>query len=247
MRLMLDLTSTDGIGYFNRKLKDTDLIQISWILPTVSIILASLIHYFSGNYRDIPFFISETDHPGLEDHVFSIGLFLSAVIQSVVSFRLYILFKPVASPKLHLVALLCGLATSTHLAVLAFATMDQYLEIHIYTAMVVFHGGFAWAFATHFSLPKSTSKGRKVRLYSLALAFVSLVVMSVSIREGIKSGEKELGVHSSEIGLEYLQPWVDVAAPAEFLLFFGLIGCLASFRWDIEEHASKGQDTSIES
>lgn len=247
MSLMLDLTSEDGVGYLNRRLKDTHLIRISWILPTASVILASLIHYFSGNYRDIPFFISETDHPGLEDHVFSIGLFLSAIIQIIVSFRLYILFKPIASPRLHLVALLCGLATSTHLAVLAFVTMDQNLEVHIYTAMVVFHGGFGWAFATHFSLPKSLSKGRKVRLYSLALAFVSLIVMSVSIREGIKSGEEELGVHSSEIGLEYLQPWVDVAAPAEFLLFFGLIGCLASFRWDIEEHATKGQDTTVES
>ena len=247
MSLMFDLTSEDGVGYLNRRLKDTHLIQISWILPTASVILASLIHYFSGNYRDIPFFISETDHPGLEDHVFSIGLFFSAIIQLIVSFRLYILFKPIASPRLHLVALLCGLATSTHLAVLAFVTMDQNIEVHIYTAMVVFHGGFGWAFATHFSLPKSLSKGRKVRLYSLALAFVSLIVMSVSIREGIKSGEEELGVHSSEIGLEYLQPWVDVAAPAEFLLFFGLIGCLASFRLDIEEHATKGQNTPIES
>ena len=246
MSHMFDLTSEDGVGYLNRRLKDTHLIQISWILPTASVILASLIHYFSGNYRDIPFFISETDHPGLEDHVFSIGLFFSAIIQLIVSFRLYILFKPIASPRLHLVALLWGLATSTHLAVLAFVTMDQNLEVHIYTAMVVFHGGFGWAFATHFSLPKSLSKGRKVRLYSLALAFVSLIVMSVSIREGIKSGEEELGVHSSEIGLEYLQPWVDVAAPAEFLLFFGLIGCLASFRWDIEEHATKGQNTPIE-
>lgn len=244
---MFDFTSSDGIGFFNRRIKDTQLIQISWILPTASVILASLIHYFSGNYRDIPFFISETDYPGLEDHVFSIGLFLSSVIQAFVSFRLYILFKPIASPKLHLFALLCGLATSTHLAVLAFATMDQYLEIHIYTAMVVFHGGFAWAFATHFSLPKSKSKGRKIRLYSLALAFTSLVVMSVSIRDGIKAGEEELGVHSSEIGLEYLQPWVDVAAPAEFLLFFGLIGCLASFRWDIEEHSPKSQDSPVES
>ena len=243
---MFDFTSSDGIGFFKRRIKDTQLIQISWILPTASVILASLIHYLSGNYRDIPFFISETDHPGLEDHVFSIGLFLSSITQVVVSFRLYILFKPIASPKLHIVALLCGLATSTHLAVLAFVTMDQNLEVHIYTAMVVFHGGFAWAFATHFSLPKSSSKGRKVRLYSLVLAFVSLIVMSVSIRDGIKSGEEELGVHSSEIGLEYLQPWVDVAAPAEFLLFFGLIGCLASFRWDIEEHSSKGQDSPVE-
>ena len=247
MSLMFDLTSEDGVRYLNRRLKDTHLIQISWILPTASVILATLIHYFSGNYRDIPFFISETDHPGLEDHVFSIGLFFSAIIQLIVSFRLYILFKPIASPRLHLVALLCGLATSTHLAVLAFVTMDQNLEVHIYTAMVVFHGGFAWAFATHFSLPKSSSKGRKVRLYSLVLAFVSLIVMSVSIQDGIKSGEEELGVHSSEIGLEYLQPWVDVAAPAEFLLFFGLIGCLASFRWDIEEHSSKRQDPPVES
>ena len=128
MRPMFDFTSSDGIGFFKRRIKDTQLIQISWILPTASVILASLIHYLSGNYRDIPFFISETDHPGLEDHVFSIGLFLSSITQVVVSFRLYLLFKPIASPKLHIFALFCGLATSTHLAVLAFVTMDQNLK-----------------------------------------------------------------------------------------------------------------------
>lgn len=243
---MLRFKSNRGIVLFGRPVSDQTLIRTSWILPTASVLLATIIHYFSGNYRDIPFFISETDHPGIEDHVFSIGLFCSAIVQLIVSVRLFFLFKPIASPKLHHFAFVCGLATSTHLAVLAFVTIEQNIEVHVYTALVVFHGGFAWAFATHFSLPKSNSKGRSIRVYSLLLALASLLVMTFTIRDGIQSGMKELGVQESEVGLEYLQPWIVYAAPAEYFLFFGLIACLASFSWDIQHYTSEGQDTSIE-
>ena len=244
---MIQFNSNKGIDVLGRSITDRTLIRTSWILPLVSVLLATVIHYFSGNYRDIPFFISETDHPGIEDHVFSIGLFCSSMIQLVVSIRLYVLFKPIASPKLHHIALASGIATSTHLSVLAFVTMDQNIEVHVYTAFIVFHGGFAWAFATHFSLPKSNSRGRTVRIYSLLVALVSLLVMTFTIRDGIQSGEQELGVDASNVGLDYLQPWVVYAAPAEYFLFFGLIACLASFSWDIQHHAGEIENTTIES
>jgi hypothetical protein len=244
---MIQFSSDKGIDVLGRSITDRTLIRTSWILPLVSVLLATVIHYFSGNYRDVPFFISETDHPGIEDHVFSIGLFCSSVIQLLVSIRLYFLFKPIASPKLHHIALVCGIATSTHLSVLAFVTMDQNIEVHVYTAFIVFHGGFAWAFATHFSLPKSNSRGRTVRIYSLLVALVSLLVMTFTIRDGIQSGEQELGVDASNVGLDYLQPWVVYAAPAEYFLFFGLIACLASFSWDIQHHAGEIENTTIES
>jgi hypothetical protein len=125
--------------------------------------------------------------------------------------------------------------------------MDQNIEVHVYTAFIVFHGGFAWAFATHFSLPKSNSRGRTVRIYSLLVALVSLLVMTFTIRDGIQSGEQELGVDASNVGLDYLQPWVVYAAPAEYFLFFGLIACLASFSWDIQHHAGEIENTTIES
>ena len=243
---MVRFTSRSGIDLFGRSIDDQTLIKMSWILPTASVLFATLIHYLSGNYRDFPFFISETDHPGIEDHVFSIGLAVSAVLQLIVCIRLFVLFKPIASPKLHYVAVACGVATSTHLAVLSFVSMDQSIEIHVYTALVVFHGGFAWAFATHFSLPKSNSKGRTIRLCSLLLALISLLVMTFTIRDGIQSGERELGVDASEVGLDYLQPWVVYAAPAEYFLFFGLIACLASFSWDIRHYAGEAEDTTIE-
>jgi hypothetical protein len=48
------------------------------------------------------------------------------------------------------------------------------------------------------------------------------------------------------IPLNDLQPWIDVAAPAEYILFFSLLGCLASFSWDILEHTDHLEDSSIE-
>ena len=136
LRPMIQFSSDKGIDLLGRSITDRTLIRTSWILPLVSVLLATVIHYMSGNYRDIPFFISETDHPGIEDQVFSIGLFCSAMIQLLVSIRLYVLFKPIASPKLHHIALVCGIATSTHLSVLAFVTMDQNIEVHVYTAFI---------------------------------------------------------------------------------------------------------------
>ena len=244
---MIQFKSRRGVSIFGRSISDHALIRTSWILPLVTVLLATFIHYFSGNYRDFPFFISETDYPGIEDHVFTLGLFCSAIVQLMVSIRLFVLFKPIASPKLHHFAFVCGLATSLHLAVLSFVTMEQSIEIHVYTAFVVFHGGFAWAFATHFSLPKSNSKGRRIRVYSLLLALVSLLVMTFTIRDGIQSGVEELGVHESEVGLDYLQPWTVYAAPAEYFLFFGLVACLASFSWDIQHHSGELEDTSVKS
>ena len=141
---MIQFSSDKGIDLLGRSITDRTLIRTSWILPLVSVLLATVIHYMSGNYRDIPFFISETDHSGIEDHVFSIGLFCSAMIQLLVSIRLYVLFKPIASPKLHHIALACGIATSTHLSVLAFVTMDQNIEVPftppLLYSMVALHG-----------------------------------------------------------------------------------------------------------
>tara|TARA_B000000532_G_C18697641_1_gene332480 strand:- start:336 stop:674 length:339 start_codon:yes stop_codon:yes gene_type:complete len=112
--------------------------------------------------------------------------------------------------------------------------------------MVVFHGGFCWAFLTHFALPNPHPKGKKLRLLSLAGALTSLLVMTISIGRGVRQRRAELDSDSNIIPLDALQPWIDVAAPAEFILFFSLLGCLASFSWDIHNNSSQLEDASIE-
>lgn len=243
---MMDLKGESGVVFSSKTLRDVQLIKLAWIIPLFTIIAAVLIHVLAGNVRDVPFFISEADHPGLERVVFTSGLFVSACFQCLLSIRLYFLFKEKARARILLFATILGVLSSIHLAVLAFADMYDHISLHIYTSMVVFHGGFCWAFLTHFALPNPHPKGRKLRLLSLAGALISLTVMTISIGRGVRQRRKELDTDSNIIPLDALQPWIDVAAPAEFILFFSLLGCLASFSWDIHNNSSQLEDTSIE-
>lgn len=241
-----DITHPGGIRFSSYVLGDSRLAKLAWSVPLCSVLGAVLIHLLTGNYREIPFFISEADYPGVEGFVFTAGLFVSSLFQFLLAIRLYVLFKEKARPNILLLATLLGVASSTHLAVLAFADMYNYISIHVYTSVIVFHGGFAWAFLAHLSLPNSNPKGRKLRLSSLATAIVSLVIMTISIGRGIDNRSKELNLEPDMIPLDELQPWIEVAAPAEFILFFSLLGCLASFSWDILEQSSHLENSTVE-
>ena len=243
---MLDLKRGDGIGIGSYVLHDTRLVKLAWMVPLCSIITAIGIHVALGNTRDVPFFISEADYPGLERFVFTIGLSVSAVFLFMLTLRLYALFKDIARKNVLRTATILGVASSTHLAVLAFANMYDHLTLHVYTSLVVFHGGFTWAILAHFSLPHPNRTGRTVRLVSLFTAFVSLTTMTIAMSRGIEEQRRAYDIQPEMIPLDDLQPWIDVAAPAEFILFFSLLGCLASFSWDIVNHADQAKDSTIE-
>ena len=235
-----------GIGIGSYVLRDTQLVKLAWMVPLCSIIAAVGIHVALGNVRDVPFFISEADYPGLERFVFTTGLFVSAVLHFILPLRLYTLFKDIARRKILRTATILGVASSTHLAVLAFANMYDHLALHVYTSLVVFHGGFTWAILAHFSLPHPNRTGRTLRLVSLFIAFVSLTTMTIAMSRGIEQQRRAYNIQPEMIPLNDLQPWIDVAAPAEFILFFSLLGCLASFSWDIVNHADQTKDSAIE-
>ena len=243
---MLDLKRRDGIGIGSYVLRDTRLVKLAWMVPLFSIIAAISIHVALGNARDVPFFISEADYPGLERFVFTIGLFVSSVFLFMLTLRLYTLLKDIGRKGILRTATILGVASSTHLAVLAFANMYDHLTLHVYTSLVVFHGGFTWAILAHFSLPHPNKTGRTVRLVSLFTAFVSLTTMTIAMSRGIEEQRRAHDIQPEMIPLDDLQPWIDVAAPAEFILFFSLLGCLASFSWDIVNHADEAKDSTIE-
>ena len=243
---MLDLNRRDGIGIGSYVLRDTRLVKLAWMVPLCSIIAAISIHVALGNARDVPFFISEADYPGLERFVFTIGLFVSSVFLFMLTLRLYTLFKDIGRKNILRTATILGVASSTHLAILAFANMYDHLTLHVYTSLVVFHGGFTWAILAHFSLPHPNKTGRTVRLVSLFTAFVSLTTMTIAMSRGIEEQRRAHDIQPEMIPLDDLQPWIDVAAPAEFILFFSLLGCLASFSWDIVNHADEAKDSTIE-
>ena len=236
----------EGAVIGSNVLRDTQLVRLAWLVPLCSVLAAVGIHVISGNVRDVPFFISEADYPGLERFVFTIGLICSAVFQFLLAIRLYALFKGSGHRKILLAATVFGIASSTHLVALSFANMYDHLSVHVYTSLVVFHGGFTWAILAHFSLPNPNRIGRRLRLASLMTAFVSLVTMTVAISRGVEQQRRDLDVQPNMIPLDDLQPWIDVAAPAEFILFYSLLGCLASFSWDIAEHVGQSEDSPIE-
>ncbi len=243
---MLDLKRGCGIGIGSYVLRDRQLVKLAWMVPLCSVIAAVGIHVALGNARDVPFFISEADYPGPERFVFTIGLLTSAGFHFLITLRLYNLFKGVARRKILQIATILGIASSTHLSVLAFANMYDHLTLHVYTSLVVFHGGFTWAILAHFSLPHPHKTGRMVRLVSLFIAFVSLTTMTVAMSQGIEQQRRANDIRPEMIPLDDLQPWIDVAAPAEFILFFSLLGCLASFSWDIINHTDQTKDSTIE-
>ena len=236
----------EGLAIGSYVLPDKQLVRLAWAVPLCSILAAVGIHVIFGNVRDIPFFISEADYPGLERFVFTLGLLSSAFFQFFLALRLYAVFKDSGRRKILLTATIFGVASSTHLAVLSFADMYDHLSLHVYTSLIVFHGGFTWAILAHFSLPHPSRNGRRLRLVSLMTAFVSLVTMTIAMSRGIEQKRRELDVQPDMIPLDDLQPWIDVAAPAEFILFFSLLGCLASFSWDVPEHAGQSEDSTVE-
>ena len=70
--------------------------------------------------------------------------------------------------------------------------------------------------------------------------------MTIAMSRGIEEQRRAHDIQPEMIPLDDLQPWIDVAAPAEFILFFSLLGCLASFSWDIVNHADEAKDSTIE-
>ena len=232
---------TNGIKIGSREIQDTTIARMGWLIPTITVPLAMTIHLFSGNSRDFPFFISESDYPGLERWVFTIGFFCAGLVQMLFAYRMWHSLNNGERRKLMHLTLGCGLFTGANLVVMSFANMYDYLTIHVFTASNVFEFGMLWALLAHLSLPKANSSGRKIRIAAMWIALVSFVIMSQSIIRAIKDLEK-FGLEGDTIfTLNSIQSAVDVAAYAEYGLFIGLILALYSFESDFRDKLKQSQ------
>ena len=204
--------------------------RLGWSVPAITIAISTLIHLISGNYRAFPFFISESDYPGLERWVFTAGLFATGIILCYVSYRLWVV-KLEDSRKLFMHAsLLCGIWVGGNLAVMSFADMYDHPEWHIVTALNVFHFGLAWGVIAHLAVKNSKSIVKKMRIASVATAFVAFTIMTWAMGKAFKENPDAL---SPPLDLTAVQSWVNIAAPFEYLLAVGLFLTLASFEFDI--------------
>lgn len=239
---MIDFKGKGGINLGQRFVADTTLARLGWAVPAVTLSLAMLIHWLSGDARAVPFFISESDYPGPQRIIFTSGVFISGFIICTVSFRMWWTQRQDCRPKLLFISMLCGFYTGVNISLMAFANMYDFLEFHIFTALGVFQVGMAWALVSHLALPNAQKKGKMMRWIAMIVSFISFNVMTSSLANAVK-GMTSAERQDALIQLTPLQNAIDIAAPAEYFLVIGLFIALASFESDLQVKEIIGQDS----
>jgi hypothetical protein len=239
---VIDFKGKGGINLGQRFVADTTLARLGWAVPAVTLSLAMLIHWLSGDARAVPFFISESDYPGPQRIIFTSGVFISGFIICTVSFRMWWTQRQDCRPKLLFISMLCGFYTGVNISLMAFANMYDFLEFHIFTALGVFQVGMAWALVSHLALPNAQKKGKMMRWIAMIVSFISFNVMTSSLANAVK-GMTSAERQDALIQLTPLQSAIDIAAPAEYFLVIGLFIALASFESDLQVKEIIGQDS----
>ena len=181
--------------------------------------------------RAVPFFISETDHSGLQDAVFTLGLTVGGLFQMAFAWYLYHEVDP-ARPKVWFLASLLGITASANTVLVSHYDMYDHINPHILTAMLAFGGGVAWAFAAGWAMgDMATTTGKRMRRAGFAMAAIGFVVMLVAFQSAASTVDPS-GLTTMEF-LDQAQSGIVVAAPAEYVLVAGLMLCLASFRHEL--------------
>ncbi len=228
-----------GIEVAGFEIADHVLARIGWLLPLLTVVFSMSIHVLSGNARAVPFFISESDFPGIERLIFTTGLAVNGVIICIISYRFQLLFKSSTKPKTSRLAFASGITTGVALFVLAFANMYDALLLHCVVAILVFGGGLIWCASTHLLFETTETISRQLRRIGLGIAAFGFVVMNAALVTFIATHRDQFNNDNSlALMLNTLQPAIDYAAPAEYLLFLGLVVALASFEHDLKAKVS---------
>lgn len=210
--------------------------QASWMVTGGAVALAMLIHLLNGP-RAIPFFISEADHQGLQDHVFTVGLTLAGLLQMMYAWHLYHTVGA-QHERLWFVAALFGLFAATNTVLVSHFDMYDFINPHIATAMLAFGGGIVWAYLAQRALgSKGTERGAALRRLGFRLAFAGFVVMVVTFQFAVSTFDPT-GM-TTEAFLNAAQGGIRWAAPAEYALVAGLLICLASFKHELVHQAQE--------
>lgn len=232
---------SNGIKIGSNELSDLTIARIGWLLPAIIAPMAMIVHIVSGNSRAFPIFISESDYPGLERWIFTIGLSCAGIVQMLFAYRMWYSMKNRSRKKLMHISLICGLFTGGNLVVMSFADMYDHLTLHVLTASNVFQGGMVWALLAHFSLPNANVRGKKIRVWGMVISLVSFIIMTQSIIRAIKDLENFGLEQDTMFTLNSIQGTVDIAAYAEYGLFIGLIMALYSFEYDIKNRNDESE------
>lgn len=221
------------------KFSDRSFARLGWLLPLFTVTCSMSVHLLSGNARDVPFFISESDYPGIERWIFTTGLAMCGVVLWILSERFQKMFVNTEHSTRVRRSYFSGRITGVSLFILAFANMYDFLIIHCIASIFVFGGGIIWGSSTHILFGLTRGAARTLRRVGLVLALIGFVVMNASLTIYFAFNRADLTKNGSlQITLDEMQPAIDFAAPAEYLLFLGLVITMASIDWDLKENYS---------
>jgi hypothetical protein len=224
-----------GIEVAGFEIPDHIMTRICWLLPLLTVVFSMLAHALSGNARAIPFFISEADYPGLQRWIFTTGFAISGVFICIISYRFQHLFQSSEKSKLTRISFFSGLTTGIGLTVLAFANMYDALLLHCMVAIVIFSGGLIWGVSTHLIFEAAESFGKQLRRIGLGMAAFGLITMNAVLIIFIGLHRDELSRTGTSVNLlDTIQSAINYAAPAEYILFLGLIVTLVAFEFDLK-------------
>jgi hypothetical protein len=231
----VSLNTENGIKIAGIEVSDSMLIRLGWLLPLATVVTSMSIHAFSGNARAIPFFVSESDYPGPERVVFTTGLAITGLVICILAYRFSLMVEEQDS-KWNRISLSSGILSGLSLSVLAFANIYDALLLHVITTILVFVGGFVWGASMHKGDSNDASPDSKLRKAGLWMTGLGILTMNLSVGVYVfwKRESLELLDPQFEI-LNQIQPAINIAAPAEYLLIVGLMVTLASIGRDFQK------------
>lgn len=222
------------MDFLNKSELDIKLLRYSWTIPLSTLILSMSIHWFSGDARTFLIYISEADYPGLQRIVFTTGLTITGLIYSFLSYKIYANFEDTSPRKLLLIiSTIGGIYIGINLVAMSFLDMYDHFSGHILTALTVFYGGMIWGLAIHFSLPKSTTRIKSVRLGSILVSVLGFITMTVAYNKAAQELGKAVILYEEMNLVQH--PYLDIAAIGEYALVFGFFMILFSIELDVKK------------
>lgn len=222
------------MDFFKKSELDIKLLRYSWTIPLSTLILSMSIHWFSGDARTFLIYISEADYPGLQRIVFTTGLTITGLIYSFLSYKIYLNFEE-SSPRKYLliISTIGGVYIGINLVAMSFLDMYDHFSGHILTALTVFYGGMIWGLAIHFSLPKSSTRIKSIRLGSVLLSVLGFITMTVAYNKAAQELGKAVILYEEMNLVQH--PYLDIAAIGEYALVFGFFMILFSIELDVKK------------
>ena len=214
-------------------ISDRLIARLGWMIPSITFTLSMLIHHISGNSRNFPFFISESDYPGLERWIFTTGLFVTGLILCYVSFRLWKVHLEKSRRWLMHTSLVCGMWVGGNVCAISIADMYDHPELHVATALNAFHFGIVWGVLAHLAVKSDNPIGKRLRVIAVSIALASIVALTIIMNDAYSKYPDAL---TPPLDLNVVQAWLDWAAPLEYLLVIGLFLSLASFELDFPKN-----------